>query len=497
MAKHKKNATPAISTLETSLERFHPLLSEQEFGLLLDELKIPLRSAIRLNPLKTNVHDLERWKKDYGWDLDPVPFCKTGFQVNSARIPPSQTLEHRMGMFYIQDAASMLPVELFSFDANSHPLILDLAASPGGKTTHLIANSNDHGFVLANDSSRDRIQALRIILQTWGGVSSAVSCFPGERFGQWFPETFEHVLLDAPCSMEGLRATEAHPLRPISDRERDSLARRQEALLESALQSVKIGGQVVYSTCTLAPEEDENVVDRTLRKFKNQIQIEIPQLSEKVPPALPGYNGNTYLPETAHALRLWPHMFHTAGFFAARFTKTDFIESHSQPYPQRTLEAAGWNLTSSRDVENLTNDFQTEFGFDIKDLLERYDLSLWQKGSTYYLFPNLYHSRFTNLPVQMLGIQIAERTEDGVLPGFDFCSRFFGSFYKSILTISASDEENWFKGSDLQRPSKAQDMGRFVLLADEINRFIGLGKVNRDRIKNLLPRRLIRNTLSA
>ncbi len=104
----------------------------------------------------------------------------------------------------------MLPVELFDMESDEEGLALDLAASPGGKTTHMISRMRDKGLVLANDSSQGRIQALKVVLQHWGGTNAAVTRFPGEQFGAWFPNTFDRVLIDAPCSMQGLRTAESH-----------------------------------------------------------------------------------------------------------------------------------------------------------------------------------------------------------------------------------------------------------------------------------------------
>ena len=107
----------------------------------------------------------------------------------------------------------MLPVELFDFKNDRRPLVLDMAASPGGKTTHIISRTCDQGLVIANDSSRSRLTALRLVLQNWGAINKAISGLPGERFGELFPNIFDHVLLDAPCSMESLRSLDSHPMR--------------------------------------------------------------------------------------------------------------------------------------------------------------------------------------------------------------------------------------------------------------------------------------------
>ncbi len=300
MAKRKqKSPSPSSSPLSDALVRFQPLLSAGEFARLQDELQRPLHLSLRANPLKCPhpAQSAAEWAARYAWELQPVPYCPAGWWVTQFQSPPSQTLEHHMGHFYIQDAASMLPVELFDFTGLDSPLILDLAASPGGKTTHLISRANDRGLTLANDSSLDRIQALRIVLQNWGALSSVVAHYPGEKFGAWYPNTFDHVLLDAPCSMQGLRSTEAHPMRPITAREQESLAKRQARLLQSAFQAVKVGGQVVYSTCTLAPQEDEGVLQALLDLYPGAVQLD--ELTPFCPSQPPPSRNTPVFPTTA------------------------------------------------------------------------------------------------------------------------------------------------------------------------------------------------------
>ena len=201
-----------------------------------------------------------------------------------------------------------------------------MAASPGGKTTHLAAKIDDRGVILANDSSSGRIAALRSNLQTWGSFSTALTSYPGERYGEWFPDTFDQVLLDAPCSGESLRTAERRKTRFVSQTERLQLQRRQIKLLESALQAVKPGGQVVYSTCTLAPEEDEAVLDALLDRYPQQIAIEsVDRLLPTPAPGLTHDGHHAFHPDVSKAVRLWPQLYDTSGFFAALIRKRDVI----------------------------------------------------------------------------------------------------------------------------------------------------------------------------
>jgi 16S rRNA (cytosine1407-C5)-methyltransferase len=278
MSKKKKNRHVISSEhnlMESALERYQSLLNPEDFTNLKLEVKQPLSPTIRINLLKHDPTTLtKRLHQLYGWEFEPIPYCPSGFHVDTGHQSPSNTIEHRMGDYYIQEAASMLPAELFDVRENQRPLVLDMAASPGGKTIHLADLINDRGFIVANDSSRSRITALQIVLEKWGVINQTITNIHGEHFGELFPEAFDLVLLDAPCSMEGLRTSASHSMRFISDKERQRLAQRQLKLLESALHTTRVDGQIVYSTCTLAPEEDESVLTALLEKYPNIFQID-------------------------------------------------------------------------------------------------------------------------------------------------------------------------------------------------------------------------------
>jgi 16S rRNA (cytosine1407-C5)-methyltransferase len=496
MSKKKKSLSKrsnGISILDNALQRYKCLLSEQEYENLIAELENPLIPSIRANSLRSNSHDLpESLKKNYGWELEPIPFCPAGYRVHHNHNQISSTLEHRMGDYYIQEAASMLPAELFDFRSIDHPLILDMAASPGGKTTHLADRSTDKGLIIANDSSRDRIKALEIVLQKWGTINQAVTCFAGERLGDWFGELFDMVLIDAPCSMEGLRSTESHPMRAISDKERERLSQRQQNLLQSALKSARVGGQIVYSTCTLAPEENESVLMSAMKKYPGCFVIE--NMVQKIPISAPGltsYGQIVYPDEMVNAIRLWPHLSHTAGFFTARLTKTASIPHEEQNYPTFQYEKIGLFPLPDSVATTLIKQIKTNYGFDLDVVQDKQNLSLWIRDERIYLVPDLLQRVFPDLLVMSIGSNLGRSIGSDFIPSHEFVARFGLEFQNGQLMLEEQYVPNWLRGEDIRNYSvSGTSKGSVVVIKDPQGRNMGRGKVLANQLKNLLPNRL-------
>ena len=492
-AKRKRSShLDNVNPVQEALERFRPLLSSEEWQALLAELDQPLYPALRLNTLKAGPEDLNVWAERYGWRLKPVPFCSSGWWVISARYPVSQTIEHRLGFYYIQEAASMLPVELFNFVPGERPLILDMAASPGGKTTHLVARTRDRGLVIANDPSRERVTALRLVLQTWGAINIAVTAFPGERWGQWYPEMFDAILQDAPCSMQSLRPSEGHPMRPIGAREQTMLVRRQAALLVSALSALKTGGQLVYATCTLTPEEDEGVLDEVLRAHPGV--FEVMPIAERLPvpaPALQATPQRVFDPQVRHALRLWPHRLHTAGFFVARLRKIKPLQWHNETPPAARRGLHGEVITST-EVQRLAEAWLAAYGFDFRPVLEDQNLVLIGDKEGIEAVPRAFIAIFNQLPVVSLGLRMAEWTPEGWIPSHEWVARFGAHFQNGVLTLPGGLEAAWIRGEDVPLPAiKEIPSTRVVIVRDVQGRTLGRGRVTRERLKNMLPRRIV------
>jgi 16S rRNA (cytosine1407-C5)-methyltransferase len=468
-------------------------LNADEYQELLDTFEQPLDISIRINTLKSDPKKaIAKWCAAYGWKAEPIPFCPAGFWIKSFDVPPAATIEHRLGYFYIQEAASMLPPELFNFSGIKNPIVLDMAASPGGKATHLTMLTGDNGLVIANDGNRQRITALQIVLGNWGAAAQAVTCLPGEGFGDLTPDTFDAVLLDAPCSMQGLRTAESHTPKPITQGEIDSLAARQMRLLESALLAVKPGGQVVYSTCSLAPQEDELVLAALLERYPGLFQIE--DVSTHLPkpaPALTDVYGTQLPDQVRNALRLWPHLMGTAGFFTAKLTKLErFPERGRDPWQIPSTKAI-YELASVKATKDLVLFLKETYGFDLAALMERSNLEIVFHQKNYTVVSRILRERFKSLPILSAGMPVTRLIGDDLLISHEFVSRFGDKFTRGTLILEDEHTRAWLRGEDIRGYRREGSVpGRIYAIRDGDGRNLGRGKLLADRLKNMLPTRL-------
>ncbi|MFZ3070210.1 MAG: RsmB/NOP family class I SAM-dependent RNA methyltransferase [Anaerolineaceae bacterium] len=480
--------------LSSPLDRYKGYLSPEDYLRLLAVSREPANTAIRVNLLKTNQpdEDIQRWQSRYGWSTKPLPFCPAGRQLLEYATPPSQTLEHRLGYYYIQDAASMLPVALFS-PLRKGGLTLDMAASPGGKTTQLTDSTLDHEFVLANDSSASRLQALKIVMQTWGALNFAITNYPGEKLGDWFPEVFDRVLLDAPCSMESLRASPSHPHRPITVSERARLASRQLGLLKSAVKAARVGSEIVYSTCTMAPEEDEAVLSAFIDSHPGVVRVEASPAVGFRAPGLTQFEGVDFDPQVENSLRAWPHLLETNGFFAAKLVKLNPLPASDLVMPSRPFAGTGLVPLTPTELTLVGECLQSLYAFNLKVVLEEYQLQLFRREQNIFFLPVRYLRHFASLPYYALGTPAGRLFGTKFEVSADFVSRFGDQFTSNVWTIPEELVEDWVKGSGLRNLSLEDcQKGSIVAVRDALGRNLGAGKNLPGRLRNLLPNRSIK-----
>ena len=472
-------------------EFYRDLLSAADYAQLVAAIDRPLLPALRVNTLKISAEAARStWPARYGWQIEPVPFCPSGWRITAGAEQLARTAEFKLGFYYLQDAASMLPVELFSVDPADEPLVLDMAAAPGGKTTHLISRQQDRGLLVANDSSASRIGPLRTNLQDWGAANTIITNSLGDLWGAWFPERFDRVLLDAPCSGQGLRAAERRAARPISDREREALQAQQIRLLESGFRALRPGGELVYATCTLHPDEDERVVAALLQRMGGA--AEVAQVTTVVAAGLPAAGDPGVDPQLGRTLRIWPQLYDTSGFFAALIRKLDSVPTGRQPHPHKSLRDKNFAPLKPAVQADLLAGFLESYQFDLAAVLERQRLELWQRQQQVFAIPTLYLTQLDDLPAVATGMLIAELKGADWQISHELAARFGSSFGRGRLTIPSDQAARWLQGQEL-RDMDASPLphGAVALVQDEHGRLLGRGKVLGRRVRNLLPRRLV------
>ncbi len=272
----------------------------------------PLKVSVRVNTLKAEVVEVRENLREI--IVGKVPWCKEGFYLSTnefSRIP-----EHQLGLIFSQEAASMIPPLLMELKPGM--TVLDIAASPGAKTTQIAQYLQNDGCIVANDVKHSRINILISNLQRCGVLIAKVTVKDGRFFGR-FRDKFDAALVDAPCSNMGMIRKNYKNIRLWKLRDCYGLSKLQKGLLMAAYKAVKPGGVVVYSTCTLEPMENEEVVDYLLRNTDAEIEgIKLPVKSVK---PFTEFDGKEYSKEVRKCLRLHPQSSDTEGFFVAKLRK--------------------------------------------------------------------------------------------------------------------------------------------------------------------------------
>jgi NOL1/NOP2/sun family putative RNA methylase len=325
-------------------------LLDKEAEKFLSALTQPAITGIRVNTLKINSSSFETLLKEFlpAASLEPVPWCPSGFVLESNTLSGKHPF-HAAGLFYFQEPSAMSVAK--ALNPKPGELIIDLAASPGGKTTHLVSLSQNQSVVIANEINRSRVKALSENLERWGAHRAVITNEAIEHLSQWHGGA-DRVLLDAPCSGEGMFRKSKDALEMWSEATILGCAKRQQSLLDEAAKLVKPGGHLVYSTCTFAPEENEWVIGKFLQ-IHPAFELKECRLEGS------SSGGSEWLPEhlkqdMSKAKRFWPHKIQGEGHFVALLQKTDGEE--------RKLKPASFHVIN-KHLEQLWHDFcQQTFG---------------------------------------------------------------------------------------------------------------------------------------
>ncbi|MEW6604344.1 MAG: RsmB/NOP family class I SAM-dependent RNA methyltransferase [Thermoproteota archaeon] len=276
----------------------------------LDKMERPPTQYIRVNTLKTQAEDLETRLRSKGFELEKTAIPEV-LVVKKAPMATGATNEYLLGHYYIQDLSSCMVVDALDVCENQNTL--DIAAAPGGKTTFIAQRMKNSGSIIALEPSERRARSMLFNLARCGVYNTCILKMDG-LYVEKLERKFDRVLLDAPCSCEGVIAKDATRKTSHTPQDVDFCSSRQDKLIETASRTVKPGGILVYSTCSFAPEENEMVVDRLLKKFAN-VTVEPLKYGSS---GLTKFGDMTFASQLKNTRRLYPHLHDTTGFFIAR-----------------------------------------------------------------------------------------------------------------------------------------------------------------------------------
>lgn len=279
-------------------------LLKDEYPLYIESLSKKVKLSCRVNTLKITKKNL---LKLLNLEAKNIPWEENGFYINED-IKLTKSPYYYAGLYYMQEASAMAPAALC--DVNVGDKILDLCAAPGGKSTHIACKLNGSGIIFSNDLSSSRAKALLKNIELFGIKNTIITCEEPEKLAKTYVEYFDKILVDAPCSGEGMFRKDNSILKAYLKRGPEYFAPIQADILSSAAKMLKKGGSIIYSTCTYSKIEDDDTIIKFLEKNKD---FEIGDLTM--------YEGFSTSPYLEKAVRLLPHKLEGEGHFVCKLIK--------------------------------------------------------------------------------------------------------------------------------------------------------------------------------
>ncbi len=430
----------------------------EEFPLFMQALTSADRSyGLRVNTLKLSPEQLREISP---WALEPIPWSLEGFYYPPEARPGPHPYYYA-GLYYIQEPSAQAVGVLA--DPRPGERVLDLAAAPGGKTTHLAARMQGQGLLISNEIDSGRIRGLLENIERWGARLGVVSASVEKLARQW-GAYFDRVVLDAPCSGEGMFRKDPDVVRHWGPGAPARAALIQKSLIRAAGELVRPGGVLVYSTCTFAPEENEQVIADFLRN--PGWELEDARISPLFAPGVPAWgDGN---PALAKTTRLWPHRLRGEGHFLARLRKTEGEENSPAlervPTPSREVRV----LWQAWCEEHLRQDLEGE-------LLER-------AGHLYLLPPGLPSLAGLKAPAPGLylgEVRVGQRQGSGrFLPGKPLAHYLRPSQVNHVLPLATEDPRALAFALGQPVPAEGTEGWKLVALETATGLFgLGWGKL--------------------
>ena len=458
----------------------------------------PLRKSVRVNTLKSTVERFAAHAKSEAWAIAPVPWCDQGFFVereNRERALGRDML-HLLGHMYMQEASSMLPVSLL--DPQPGEQILDMSAAPGSKTTQMAALMGNTGVIVANDAQEQRLWTLQSALQRCGVINAIVVKKVGQWYAKHMTERFDRVLCDAPCTAQGTARKDSDALRYCSMDNITKMARLQEELLTAAIHAAKVGGRIVYSTCTLTPEENEGVIRAILNNFGDQLSVlhpgnilknkDIQKAVDDSDLVQRSMGASTCFP----AMRVWPQTYDTEGFFSCILEKKASTRAPMKMDIEELAEKPLGSSGRSFALDAMRSMYGTPFVRDDEWLLKRPGKDASEQivitSGAAWEFPLPTRAMAVGLPYAKRMPSDADRPPR-LRISHEMATLRGSEATQGVFPLDQDALEEIFKGGN---PSCPPDLrGDMLLIHDGI--CVGRGLAKDGIIKNALPREVVRH----
>lgn len=276
------------------------------------------RQSIRINTLKIDPETCIKRIEAKGWKIEKIPWCREGYWISSDRRDVGNLLEHVLGYIYIQESMSMVPPT--QLELGEDLKVLDMCAAPGSKTTQIAQYMNNTGLLIANDIKGSRLASLGVNINRMGITNSIIGLQNGNHFT--FVDFFDRVLCDAPCSGTGTIRKSLNTLRMWNLNLVKRLSRTQKKLIQTGFNALKPGGVMVYSTCSVEPDENEVVVSWLLENNENAQTMPI-EIEMNRSPAFTNWDDKELMSGVKNCLRVHPYDNDTDGFFVCKIKKLE------------------------------------------------------------------------------------------------------------------------------------------------------------------------------
>ena len=373
---------------EEFCQRMQELLGQEAKGFF-DSYQKERTYGLRCNLLKfQSREDFEtKLAKIENWKLRSVPWCEEGYYYQS-KDQPGKHPWHEAGAYYIQEPSAMSAVELLG--ARPGEKICDLCAAPGGKTTQIAGKMQGQGLLVANEFYSSRAKILSQNVERMGIANTVVLNESTECLAQGFAEFFDRILVDAPCSGEGMFRKDPKAAQEWSQENVALCAKRQQQILDHAAKMLRPGGVMVYATCTFAPLENERCIALFLKEHPEfsleQVRIADQYFSKGRPEWVSGHKeltDNTLNEEIAKTYRLWPHQIRGEGHFAARLRKAGMTE-RQEPFSMAKAKKIAQRERKNEREDGKIKEARQLFG-EFQNSVLKIDLQAELKGK-YILF---------------------------------------------------------------------------------------------------------------